>query len=264
MKRQLLSLALIIFLLPMQVLAANLQQKNANFQKKDQAELMAKVAGGYGEIGETRQALQILDNALKLAKPLPKDSYKDLALREICQQYVAIAHLDKAIEAANAMPQDTLKVYCLTAIAAKYRIQGNRTLADKVIDQALQTANAISVEKSNHEALRYAEEPRSLALVNVIEELIASEQIERALRLAKTIPLASYQREASRKILKAKTKQPLKPEQEKAKPIAIIPTKVCTGVPANKLLGCAFQKALLQEPSLEKHIFGQNLTFSGI
>lgn len=228
--------------------------KNANFQKRDQAELMAKVAGGYGTIGETEQAVQILDKALTLAKPLPENSFKDLALREICHQYVAIDYLDKAIESANAMPQSTLRVYCLTAIAAKYRIQRNKIIATRLIDQALQTINAIPVENSDNQAVVEGSdrqvlqgvESKSLGLLNVIEEQIASGQFDQASQIAKTIPLASYQQRAYTKILKAKETrvQTLKPEQEKAKARAIsaIPTKVCTGVPASELLKCAFQK----------------------
>ncbi|GEM_PF-1644076 len=237
--------------------------KNANFQKKDQAELMAKVAGGYGTIGEAEQTVQILDKALTIAKPLPENSFKDLALREICHQYVAIDYLDKAIESANAMPQDTLRVYCLTAIAAKYRIQGNKIIATRLIDQALQTTNAIPVENSDNQAVVEGSdhqifrgvESKSLGLLNVIKEQIASGQFDQASQIAKTIPLTSYQQEAYTKILKAKETrvQTLKPEQEKAKgePLSAIPTKVCTGVPASELLRCAFQKTTHEDLSLE-------------
>lgn len=223
-----------IVLLPLSI---DLNSKNANFLKIDQAGRMAKVAGGYGAIGETEQAVQILDKALKLAESLPENSFKDLPLKEICDQYVAIDYLDKAIESANAMPQDTPKVYCLMAVASKYRIQGSKAIPAKLIDQALQTVDATTINNSNEEATQVLES-KSLGLISVIEELIASGQFNQASHLAKTIPLSSYQQEAYTKILKPKeTKvQTLKPKQKKAK-------KVCTGVPASELLKCALQKA---------------------
>ena len=237
--------------------------KNANFQKADQAKLMAEVAGGYGAIGETEQAVQILDKALTLAKPLPEYSFNNLALRKICLQYVAIGHLDKAIESADAMPQDVLRVYCLTAIAAKYRTQGNKIAATKLVDQALLTINAIPVDNSVSEVAAYQEyhnaASKSRGLHSVIEELLAGEQFDRALQIARTISLDSYQEEAYSKILQAKKTrvQALNPEPEKAKALSAMPTKVCTGVPASELLRCAFQKTTRKALSL-KSIFEED------
>jgi len=248
----LLAIALVPLSIPMssKVLQKWLEvsNSNANFLKMYQAELMAEVAGGYGGIGETDQAVQILDKALALAESLPEKPFKNLPLKEICHQYVTIDYLDKAIESANAMPQDTLKVYCLMAITAQYRIQGSKTIPAKLIDQALQTVDAMPIK--DEEATRGLES-KSLGLLSVIEELIASRQFDQASQVARTIPLSSYQQEAYTKILKAKEKkvQTLKPKQKKAK-------KVCTGIVASEILKCAIQKveSVRQPESLAKDV----------
>jgi hypothetical protein len=116
----------------------------------------------------------LANKAIEVARTLPNDSAKSLALSDISKTLSATGNIDQAIDLANTIPIGGIKSATLCDISKTLLEIGN-------IDQAIDLANTIPY-------VPY----KSIALEDISKTLLENRNIDRAIDLANTIPSDHY------------------------------------------------------------------------
>lgn len=118
---------------------------------------MAKIVEKAAKAEPTRQASQVLDQAVQVAATIKEDKYKVTALSAIASQYAQVGQKDKssqilaqAHKVAEAVNDDDSQVDALAAIASTYAAVGQKDKASQILAQAFAIAENIVVRAEDN------------------------------------------------------------------------------------------------------------------